>query len=299
MSNLIRWLDAGRRRLRIMMFHGVGVPDYPAQAFAHQLEGLARRYDIVSVDQALQALESDRAPAKPQMVLTFDDGLRNNHRVAYPVLARLGLPAVFYVCPALIEAGRWLWNHEARERLRSLCVADRTTLAGLMKAPSPDTEAIVEWMKSLAAEQCSELLALVRNRTQAFTPSPIQHNCFDLMSWEELVDLDPSLVTIGSHTLTHPILTGLSADQLQQEVRSSRQWLEERLRRRVAHFCYPNGANSPAVHAAVAGAYDSAVTTDYGYVAYGDDRHLLRRIASTPKSANLAWRLHRRYPSTR
>lgn len=299
MSTLIHLLDAGRWRLRIMMFHGVGVPDYPAEAFASQVARLAQRYQIVSVDQALQSLSSDRRPARPQMLLTFDDGLRNNHRVAYPVLARLGLPAVFYVCPGLIETGSWLWNHDARERLRSLPAVARQALAAQLQAPAAATETIVDWMKSLPAPHCSESLARIRAASADFSPSPLQRNCFDLMSWDELAELDPSYVTIGSHTLSHPILTGLAEGQLQHEVRDSRRWLEERLRRPVAHFCYPNGSTNTAVHAAVAGTYDSAVTTHYGYVVAGDDPHSLRRIGATPKRANLTWNLHRRYAKAR
>jgi peptidoglycan/xylan/chitin deacetylase (PgdA/CDA1 family) len=297
MSPLIRWLDAGRWRLRIMMFHGVGVPDYPAKAFAAQLGRLARWYQIVGIEQALQTLQADRPPARPQMLLTFDDGLRNNYCTAYPLLMKLGLPAVFYICPALIEQRRWLWNHEARERLRLLSPAARTTLAASLQAPATEANPIVEWMKSLPTDRCLEALDRIRSATQAFQPSALQRECFDLMNWDELLSIDPALVTIGSHTLSHPILTGLPVQALEHEVRDSRRWLEERLRRPVAHFCYPNGSNSPTVRRVVAAVYDSAVSTDYGRVQDGDDPHLLRRIAATPKTPNLLWRLHRRYPA--
>lgn len=299
MSALTKLLDAGGWRLRIMMFHGVGVPDYPALTFAKQLESLTRRYEVVSIDRALQTLHSDCPPRRPLMVLTFDDGLRNNYRVAYPLLCRLGLPAVFYVCPALIDVATWLWNHEARERLHSLVPAERNALAENLGSPSSDSNSIVEWMKTLPIDECHARLDVVRSATKGFVPSRLQRDCFDLMSWQELSDLDPGLITVGSHTLSHPILTRLSSEQLDHEVRKSRQWLEDRLQRNVSHFCYPNGTNSPAVRAAVTGAYDSAVTTHYGYVRPGDDAHLLRRIAATPKRANLVWRLHRRYPAAR
>lgn len=284
-------------RLRIMMFHGVGVPDYPARNFARQIEALSNRYQIVGIDRALQALHSDRRPARPLMVLTFDDGLRNNHRVAYPLLARLRLPAVFYVCPALIDAGCWLWNHEARERLLSMSPDARAQLARNLRAPAADADGIVEWMKRLPEEHCREVQQRIRIETRSFEPTAAQRERFDLMSWTELGDLDPEIVTVGSHTLNHPILTGLSPAQLRLEVRDSRRYLEERLARPVSHFCYPNGANDRAVQIEVAQTYDTAVTTHYGYVLRGDDRHLLRRIAASPKTANMAWRLHRRYPA--
>lgn len=297
MLSLTSLLDVGRKRLRVMMFHGVGVPDYPAEAFTRQLSQLAARFQIVGIEQALQQLHSDRRPARPPMVLTFDDGLCNNHRVAYPALARLGLSAVFYVCPGLIEQRQWLWNHEARARLGTLPAPARQALAARLGVPAADAVPWVEWMKGLPAERCTETLQHIRAATPDFAPTARQREQFDMMTWDELQQLDPAVVTVGSHTVSHPILTSLQPAQLQHEITASRQWLEERLRRRVAHFCYPNGVNNPAVHAAAAATYDTAVTTHYGYVEPGDDRHLLRRVAASPKRVNLAWRLHRRYPA--
>lgn len=293
------WTEARRTRVRIMMFHGVGVPEYPAQAFARQIEQLAASYQIVGIDQALQTLASDRAPKRPQMLLTFDDGLRNNHKVAYPVLSRLGLPCTFFVCPALIEEGCWLWNHETRERLRWLPPGPLKDFVRSAGAPAEGVESIVGWMKALPMKKTRELLLCLREMTSAFEPSEQQRACFDLMSWDELLSIDPAIVTIGSHTLTHPILTGLSDTELDQELQGSRQWLEDRLQRRVEHFCYPNGSNNASVVTSVARWYSSAVTTEYGYAVAGDHHHQLRRIAATPKRLKMAWRLHKRYPASR
>lgn len=296
MTPLIRWLDAGRYRLRIMMYHGVGVPDYPEIAFVEQLRRLSKWYQIVDIKDALQTLRAERPPARPQLLLTFDDGLRNNYRVAYPVLRQLRLPAVFYVCPGLIEQRAWLWNHEARERLRSLAPSACAALAAELQAQGATPNAVVEWMKSLPTERCLASLERIRTATASFSPTQAQHDCFDLMTWEELSAIDPDVVTIGSHTLSHPILTGLVPEALEREVRDSRLWLERQLGRPVEHFCYPNGSNNPAVRHAVAATYASAVTTEYGQVMAGDDPHRLRRVAATPKNPNLIWRMHRRYP---
>jgi peptidoglycan/xylan/chitin deacetylase (PgdA/CDA1 family) len=291
------WSGMFGARMRILMYHGVGVADFPAAAFRRQLARLAARYEMLSIEQALQALASDRLPRRAQMLLTFDDGLRNNLQVAYPALVAMNLPAVFYVCPGLIESRAWLWNHEARARLHALAADQRERLAADVGAPSAQVEPWVDWMKWLPVARCGEVLAMLRERTSSFTPSDEQRRRYDLMDWNELATLDPRIVTIGSHTLTHPIMTGLESDQLAHEVQASRSWLEDRLKRPVRHFCYPNGANNPAVRRVVAAAYDSAVSTDKGYARAGDDPHGLRRIGATPKRANMLWRLHRRYPA--
>ena len=104
-------------------------------------------------------------PRRQGIALTFDDGLRNNYTVAYPILARLGTPATFFVCPGLIDGGRWLWNHEARERLRSLAPAPRAELAGGLGAPFSEPTAVVTWMKTLARQPREDVEDAIRLAT--------------------------------------------------------------------------------------------------------------------------------------
>lgn len=46
---------------------------------------------------------------------------------------------------------------------------------------------------------------------------------------------------IGAHTLTHPDLTTLSRERLQEEIAGSKEWLERILQKEIVMFCYPSG----------------------------------------------------------
>ncbi|MGH9936390.1 MAG: polysaccharide deacetylase family protein, partial [Blastocatellia bacterium] len=90
---------------------------------------------------------------------------------------------------------------------------------------------------------------------------------------------DANGVEIGSHTLTHPILTNIGDERLVGELRDSKSRLEEVLGRRVDLFCYPNGDNDERVQHEVARAgYRAAVTVVSGFNQRGDDPLTLRRI---------------------
>jgi len=52
---------------------------------------------------------------------------------------------------------------------------------------------------------------------------------------------ESGLVEIGSHSVTHPILSGMTDDECWRELTISRQQIEEEMGRRVDSFCYPNG----------------------------------------------------------
>src|SRR3954464_9429303 len=131
----------GLRHDRILMYHGT--PRADAAALARQLRLVSLAFPVVPLEE----LASGKKSARPRVALTFDDGLRNNLEVAYPILRELGLSATFFVCPGLIDGGAWLWNHEARERLLTLDASQLGKLAAGLGAPA-DVEQFVDWMKT-------------------------------------------------------------------------------------------------------------------------------------------------------
>lgn len=257
---------------RILMFHGTSRRQ--AGELRRQLAYLKRRFRILP----LEAFAGGE-PAPDALALTFDDGLRNNVTVAYPILKALDLPATFFVCPGLIEAGAWLWNHEARQRLRRLGRAAR------------EVEATVEWMKTLELAARQEAERRLRDMTAGFVPSAAEREAFDVASWDELAALDPALVTVGSHTLSHPILTKLAPAEAQAEICDSRALIEQRLGRPAEFFCYPNGDVGPVARESARRHYRAAVTAQRGSVGPGCDRFMLPRWAAPRGLLRLAARI--------
>jgi peptidoglycan/xylan/chitin deacetylase (PgdA/CDA1 family) len=293
-SGASAWLARRQPARRIVMFHGVGPSELPAAAFEAGLAWLAMRFEVVSLDGMARAIAEDIAPGpRGEVALTFDDGLRNHCDVAYPILKRLGLPATFFVCPGLIDSGRWLWNHEARRRLASLSPSERTAFARSCGFAADDVESIVDCMKRLPLARRVEREKQLRELTPDLEISEEARQRFDPMRWSDLERLDPSLITIGSHTMTHPILPTLDDAALTREVVESRRMLEQRLGRTVDLFCYPNGANDRRVCDEVARAYRAAVTTEYGFAPPRADPHRLPRIPVASGLPLFAWRMHR------
>lgn len=276
------------------MLHGIDDADLPAAAFERNLAWLSRRFRIVPLAQLVDGLREGRpAAAGGELALTFDDGLRNHVDTAYPILQRLGAPATFFVCPELIEQQRWIWTQEARSRLQSMAPADRQRFAQEGGAVVASPDALVERMKGMpiAARRAEE--ARLRQWTPGYVASESARRRFDPMRWDDFPRLDAGLVTIGSHTLTHPILPSVDDAMLEQELADSRRVLEHRLGRTVDLFCYPNGSQDARVRAAVGRVYAAAVTTEYGLVAGHGDVHGLKRIPVTSHLPLMAWRMHR------
>ena len=278
---------------RILMYHGV--PPQGTQALAEQLHYLVRHFKVVSLETMLDRLTHGGFPLAHEIVLTFDDGLRNNLTVVYPILRQLQVPATMFVCPGLVESGAWLWNHEMRCRMQTLAAPELAELRMKLLAPGTSVDAIVEWMKTLRLPQRLMAETTIRQATAGFQPTATQSEAFDIMNWEDLRSLDRNLITVGSHTLSHPILTTLSGEEIESEILESRTCLEQRLERKVDFFCYPNGAYDKRAYQLVQRTYRAAVTTESGVIAgsRGIDVLRLPRIPSAESAALTAWRLHR------
>jgi peptidoglycan/xylan/chitin deacetylase (PgdA/CDA1 family) len=275
------------------MFHGVGGLDLPLGAFEDQLRFLRRHFNVVSLDALCDGLTHGRPLPPLAVVLTFDDGLRSNHSAAYPLLRKLALPATFYACPGLVESRAWLWNHEARARLRSMQPSGRARVAAELGSRSAEPGDLVEWMKGMPKARRLEAEAFIRCESPGFAPSAELRGQLDVMTWDELRELDPKLITIGSHTVSHHLLDTLPEEEAEYEVAESRRWLERALGREVRHFSYPNGRYNPAVAARVRAHYDSAVTVAARFVGDDTDLHEIPRISVEGEPEALAWRLHR------
>lgn len=148
-------------------------------------------------------------------------------------------------------------------------------------------------MKSLEPSRRATVDAQICAATSEFVASESERARFDPLKWEDFGRLDPDLVTIGSHTLTHPILPTLDDATLEYELRNSRDLLEQRLGRTVDLFCFPNGSADARVFTATKRVYGAAVTAAPGNVVTGTDVLALPRIPVAAELPLLAWRMHR------
>lgn len=249
-------------RLLIACYHGVVSRDHSADPafygntvsaveFAEQLELLSRWFDFVDLAGALRWFQEERPPARrPPVLITFDDGYRNNLTLAAPILRRFGAPAVFFLATGYIGTNRLLWPLELEARLlQSHPDLDRRALSRLVSERRA-------FCKSIPNDKRLEYLDELRAST-TLDPSLIDHEENDFLTWEEVHQLASMGFDFGSHTVEHPILSRLSPSELQQELSASRVRIASETGRDAVAIAYPNGGEddfTPAVCSAAAAA---------------------------------------------
>lgn len=280
------------RQPRILMYHVIGDGDVSPAQFEWQLAFLRRHFEPIGLGALVDRLKAGATSGR-EVALTFDDGVRNHYEVAWPLLRKYDVPATFFVCPGLTDSGAWMWRTETRMRLHLLDRADLEAVTRNAGCPTQDIEAIMQWTKQLGMDDREAFQRDVVAHTPGFSPPAVEVERHAPLTWDQIHAMDANLITIGSHTRTHPVLPTLSGDALEEEIGGSRRELEQKLDREVDLFSYPNGANDDAVVALARRHYRAAVVARQDIVAEDDDVLLLPRVPGGGARATFVRRMHR------
>lgn len=238
-------------RLSTLIFHRVlpetdplfpGEPDI--RRFDQILGWVARWLRVLPLDQAVERLRAGTLPARAAAI-TFDDGYADNHQLALPILAKHGLCATFFVATGFLDGGR-MWNDTVIESVRS-CLASTLDLTNLANGTLGifDLSGIAQ--RRLAIDTILRAIKYlppdernaVAQRVCALTGAQPSDDL--MMTSEQVRALRRAGMQVGAHTVSHPILAGLSDSAARVEMLQSKQRLEHVLNEPVTLFAYPNG----------------------------------------------------------
>lgn len=268
---------ASRGKALILMYHRFsqaddGVSTY-ARRFTEQLDYLTQHYRIVSLSEAAGYMASGKPMPHGLAVITIDDGYRDAYEIAFPILQERKARATLFVVTDFVDRKCWLWTDKLRYlTARAEVGAFEPTLNGrplrieinggaTRLGAAEQINRQLKRMTDDAKDEAIERLASVFGVELPALPPPELSS----LTPEQLREMDSGGIEIGSHTVTHQILTRVSGERLQYELRESRSRLESMLERRVDLLGYPNGDHNRAVQKEAARAgYRCAVSADYG-----------------------------------
>jgi peptidoglycan/xylan/chitin deacetylase (PgdA/CDA1 family) len=205
-----------------------------------------RNVDLVSMDEVHRRLvEGDRK--RRFIAFTFDDAYTDHKDAAYRILSKYEVPYIIYVPTSFLDRlGEMWWSAleqviAKHERIGLVIDGhdrnfDCRTPAEKMKV----FEALYWWLRSLPTDEA--IRVAVRDLCARYGIDIAAICDRDCMTWDDLahVAADP-LVTIGAHTVNHPVLAKLTEDRVRSELKMSRSVIEAAIGRRPEHFAYPFG----------------------------------------------------------
>ena len=236
-----------RRRLIVVTYHRVPEerdPLLPGEAdsktFDRQIAELSRLCTILPLPEAAAALADGTLPARAACI-TFDDGYRNNHDVAAPILRRHGACASFFITQGAVQDGI-MWNDLVVEAIRTGGSRLDYAVIGMSASGFPPempherrVDAVLAHIKYLPLQQRWDS-AMALYQSVASTPVPRL-----MMTEADVVSLVRQGFDVGGHTVTHPILATLTEEQARAEVQGCAEWLRSVTGSAPVSFAYPNG----------------------------------------------------------
>lgn len=206
-----------------------------ADRFERQVRWLKRESDCLSVPEMIEGISRGKLPRRA-VVLTFDDGYRDNLTLALPILRAHRVPMTLYVTTGFIDGTSDAWWFELERRMRAHATGSIQESHSIFQ----------RWVARFKACDALELKSALRELRGSYPEDPGPGTGL-FLSWEELREMarDP-LVTIGAHGVSHLALSRLSDRELQDEILISRARLEEELGEKIRHFAYPFGDETQA-----------------------------------------------------
>lgn len=101
----------------VLCYHRIGAFDVltkPAEDFRREMQYIKQRYECISLDELCRRLLADESFRRPAVVVTFDDGYRDNFTAAVPILKAIGVPTTFFVATGFMSTDR-VFPHDGPE----------------------------------------------------------------------------------------------------------------------------------------------------------------------------------------
>ena len=264
----------------VLMYHHIATPCADPSALAVSAANLAEHLQVlkrVAKPRSLQAL-TDRlfngSLEAQTVVVTFDDGYRDNLVDAWPLLERYKIPATIFVAAGASNRRPPYWWDELDRLLLTpgtlpshfdLTLSGQTVRCDLGPSATYDEDAARRfrnwrvWEDAPTARHAlyrslHDLLQTLQPPEQAAVMDDVRRwsgacdnhvRAHERLTDAEIVCLASSrLIDIGGHTVTHPALATLPPKQQSEEIDRNKHHLESLAGRPLKSFAYPSGVYS-------------------------------------------------------
>jgi peptidoglycan/xylan/chitin deacetylase (PgdA/CDA1 family) len=270
------------------------LPSHEIEEFKNQVLHLKKFYTFISMDALADQLKKKTNFRTPAIALTIDDGYLSSHTLAYPILNKYHIPCMIYLTVGAIESGAGLWVDDIEYMLLKTRVAN-LSFPELLGAEAIDIS-LHQGKKLVLKKLFVKMLHLNNSQREKYLNALAEILAVDftamsgrerlMLNWEEIREMSNNGVAFGAHTITHPFLPAMPLGDAKNEIKRSKDIIEDKLVKPVRHFAVPHGTKkdfTPALkeYCTEIG-FDTLVMTEAGVVNPDADRHALCRNIPPP-----------------
>lgn len=233
-----------RRKVTFLLFHDMEAAD-AERNFGY----LKQHYNIIGLNDYLDAVHNKKHLPNKAVVITFDDGHISNYALLQ-IIRRMQIPVTIFLCSSIVGTHRHFWFRHSTEI--------KPQVEALKKIPNEQRLERLRQYGFVQEQEYDEIQALSKEQIEEMTP------------W----------VNFQSHTCFHPILPQSDYTTAENEIKDSKQQLEETFGLTINALSYPNGDYSERdIYLAQTAGYECGVTVDSGYNDMKTDLFRLKRFS--------------------
>lgn len=218
-----------------------------SEQFENHLCAIKKNFEVISTDQLLKIRTQSKPLTKRYAIITFDDGYLDNFEIALPLLKKHDLTATFFVTTDFISQKSIPWWDEIawmikQTKAKSLTVGanDQTTFSLQTDNQNQLTHLVLSAVKKDKIRTIEEKINAIRQQLNC--QYVIEKSSTPLfMNWSQVEKMQQQGMTIGAHTVSHPILAHLDKPQQTHELATSKNIIEAHIKQQVTSFAYPVG----------------------------------------------------------
>ncbi len=223
-----------------------GVFGSSVNEFEQQMAFLQKHVNVLSEQDIIGLVRTGKSLSGRNAFVTFDDGYRDNYQLAVPILKKYHIPALFFIPTKNIEESTLGWwdiisyfiNH-ANEK--NILLNEKFVPLQTPENKENAKQELLIYMKTARHEESKKLLTELSARCGVKFPSrAVQRE--ELMSWEQIKEIaNTDGLSIGSHTVSHRVLSTIENHEELRELQDSRIFLQQKLSCEINSIAYPVG----------------------------------------------------------
>ncbi|MFY0631403.1 MAG: polysaccharide deacetylase family protein [Flavobacteriaceae bacterium] len=218
--------------------------------FRNHIRFFKQNYDIITLDEALH-LSSHNETLKNKLVITFDDGFKENYSIIAPILDEEKISATFFIISSCIDNADLMWRNkillfEKYKKGNIAKIIDDISRDFKLKKPTKKQD-ILQW--SFEAWPMDIKEKIVNKLWHEIMPYQLEEYLQETnpyCSAKEIKELSDAGFGIGSHSHTHPIFSRLNYKDFSYEISKSTDILTSIIEKEISSFSYPFGVRSNA-----------------------------------------------------
>lgn len=250
-KNVLKYKNSS---LRIVYYHLISdnSPEYyfnnkalSVNEFRKHIKFFKKHFEIIKLEEALKICEQNSS-LQNKLVISFDDGFRENYSTIAPILADEGISATFFMITDCIDNRNLMWRNkillfEKYKNKNIRKILDKVSLD--FKLPNiKNNQNMMDWSFKVWPMQKKE--QIVNYLWKHIMPIKLEDYLKEkkpYCSITEIKELHKSGFEIGVHSDTHPIFNKLNYDDFSNEIIKSGNIISSIIGNKSRNFSYPFG----------------------------------------------------------